>query len=240
MKNFFPLLRSDRLREMIAYDKRGYVFRLGKDKFNYVRNILVANIKEDEMDKRNEVCYFFEVRTNQKEPRFYITKINKKQKESCIYLTIYEIYLLFLKLSQILSIETVTKILNSDCDKLWYIYYTGLEFELKYFNQSIPEGSIRIPESNIEITYENLFILLALIQDKSNYYWSISSKENEKLYTNGILRLLICLLNTKSNSILDSHKWQYNELISKHELLTDDYKYKYYLTQDEYDNIMEV
>ena len=240
MNNFIPLVNSDRLREINKYSRRGYVFRDGKDKFNYVRNVFVRNKKVDEGGS-DGACYFFEVR-NKQEPRFYITVTENELKESCIYLTMYEIYELLVEIAKKTSLETVTKMLTSKRDKVWYMYYTALEFELKYFSETIPSDMLQIPDSNVKIRYENFFLLIAMIQEKSNYYWSNSTEENNRLYTNGIIRLLVCLINTKGNYLLEKHKWKYNVIKDKYEMIPNAKKedYKYYLTRDEYKTIMEV
>lgn len=231
MNNFVPLLRSDRLREIIEYNKRGYVFRLGEDRFKYVRNISVCNAYNYE--------YSFEVRVSQDEPRFYIVSKKDNKKESCIYLTIYEIYLILVEISKVLSIDEVARILKNKRDSKLVIDYTGLKFQLNFFSSDIPVGKVKIPESNIEITYENFLLLLALIQDKSNYYWSISTFENKEKYTNGILRLLITLISIKGSETLESHKWYYNEHKEIYEKPKEKYEFKYYLTQKEFESIME-
>lgn len=232
MNNFVPLLRSDRLREIMEYNKRGYVFRLGEDRFKYVRNISVYNL--------NNQKYDFEVRVSQDEPRFYIVSENNNIKENCIYLTIYEIYLILVEMAKKLSIDEVTRILKSKRSSKISIEYTGLKFQLNFFSYGLLMGGVKIPESNIEITYENFLILLALIQDKSNYYWSISNYENKKNYTDGILRLLITLINIEGSEILESHKWYYNKDKKIYEQPKEKYEFKYYLTEEEFNSIMEV
>lgn len=232
MNNFVPLLRSDRLREIIEYNKRGYVFRLGEDQYKYVRNISVCNAHNYEFN--------FEVRVSQDEPRFYIVSEKDNTKESCIYLTIYELYLILVEMSLALTVDVVTRILKNKRDSKLNIDYTGLKFQVNFFSSNIPEGKIKIPESNIEITYENFLLLLALIQDKSNYYWSISTNENKEKFTDGILRLLITLISTKGSEILESHKWYYNDKKEIYEKPKEKYEFKYYLTQKEFESIMEV
>lgn len=236
MNNFIPLLRADRLREINEYANREYIFRLGQNKYNHVGNFIVTNNIATDSTK-----YYFEARTNQKEPRFYLTvKDDTGLKECCIYLKLFDIYILLYELCKKVPKEKVTEILLSERNMIWRVNYTRLNFEMKFFSAEIPDEYMRIPESNIKISYQNLFCIIALIQDKSNYFWSISTEENKNNYTDGIIRLLVCLINTEENSILESHMWKYISKLNRYELRTDDYNYKYYLTLDEYENIMEV
>lgn len=232
MNDFVPILRADRSREMIEYERRGYVFRLGENQYIYARNISVK--KPDEKE------YSFEVRVTHSETRFYMISEDSKINESCVYLTIYELYQLLLGMTKKISVETITNILQSKRDSIWKIHYTGLKFDLKFFSTEIPKGKVRIFDSNIEVTYETLFLLLALIQDKSNYYWSIKPTEDKMLYVDGLLRLLVALINVDGHPILRSHKWEYNFRKKVYEKPKEKYDFKYYLTQDELKNIMEV
>jgi len=236
MKTLIPLIKSDRLREMNLYKSKEYSFRSGEDKYIYLRKInIIIN--------RNK--YYFQIRDNQYELKFFISV-----EDSCIYLTIMEIYDLLKKISDNIGAKKIAKILVGDRKKTAKIDYMGLEFEVMFFTSSIPKGKVLLPESNVEISYEYLFLLIAIIQDKSNYLWRLSNTDNNK-YLDGILRLFACLISTKQNKILEDIGWYYNtlkdkysfnefknmnEIITTKDIKANDIKVKYYLTHKQFDD----
>lgn len=240
MKTLIPLVKSDRLREIYLYKSKDYSFRSGENKYVYIRKMKV-------IIDTNEYC--FQIRDNQSEQKFFIAF-----NSSCIFLSIIEIYDLLRQISSKIGTNKVKTILTGKRNKSAKIEYTELEFELMFFTNKIPEGKILLPESNLEISYEYLFVLIALIQDKSNYLWMLSNKINHK-YINGILRLLTCLISTKQNEFLKKLRWDYDTLNNKYyineSIIMDehittkdingkDIIIKYYLTKKQFVDIMKV
>jgi hypothetical protein len=209
MNTFIPLVRNDRLREINTYKSKDYSFKLGEDKYIYTSKI--------EVNVDNNI-YCFQVRDNQSELKFYICVA-----DTCMYLTLPEIYDLLKQICDKVGTGLVKSILMGKRKKIVKLSYTGLEFEVNFFSKSIPNGEILMPESNIEIKYEYLFVLIALIQDKSNYLWMLSNQANKK-YRNGILRLYACLISTKQNEFLEKLGWGFD-------LLNDKY---YFMSEEEY------
>jgi len=240
MKNLIPLLRQDRLREIKEYKARGYIFRNGENKYFYVRNITVSNkeIQDDLKTPDNEVTYSFQVRVDQDERRFYILNKSTMQSDNCIYLTIYEIYQLLIEISRLITPQKIVATLLGGRTNKRYINYTDLQFEVSFFDDDFEPCEVSIPGSNIMISYENLLILIALIQDKSNYLWS--DNEEKSLYIDGLLRLLCCLISTQDNEELKNHGWLYDPDLALYKVTDANNKEKYYLTPDQYQNIMEV
>lgn len=103
------------------------------------------------------------------------------------------------------------------------------------------DGKINPKDSSVEITYQEFFTLINLIQEKSNtlFLW----RENDKTYVNGLMRLLIVLLsNNEDMEILLQKGWKYDEDNEKYILDVkrdkEINKSKYYLTEDDYNNII--
>jgi hypothetical protein len=240
MNTLIPLVKSDRLREIVSYKSKDYIFRLGEDKYTYIRKISVS---------LKGKAYSFQLRDNQADIKFYISV-----EDSCIYLTLPEIYKLLKKIADKLGYKRVCDILTCQRNKIGKINYMGLEFEVNFFSNTIPKGTILLPESNLEISYEYLFLLISLIQDKSNYLWVLSSEDNRQ-YVDGILRLFACLLATRKSSFLEKLGWFYDdtsdryifdEVKKENELLTakgiqgKDFKIKYYLTEEQFKDIIKM
>lgn len=239
MFTFIPAIREVRRNEINIYKSNGIDF-IRENDYKLVERISIA---------KSQNCYNFEVRVDFKEVRFYIIKSN-----SCIYLSLYEIYTL---LNDIY--------LNSDIDiseELKKIYDNSKEkFICKNKEYEFPECSIienqyqiRIPNSNLEISYTELLLLIFLIQEKSNYLCSIS--EDMYIYKNGIINMMITLLNCREdNTYLKELGWYYSQHKSYYSenqlkyLKKSDEKYeerkkiadrKYYLTQSEMKSILKI
>lgn len=225
MNTLIPLVKSDRSREMLVYKDKGYSFRTGENKYIYIRNIKI---------KVKRKTYFFQIRDNQSELKFYIY-LN----DSCIFLTLLEIYELLKQISDELGSNRVQKILVGDRKKIAVLDYMGLTFEVMFFSNTIPKGNVLLPESNLEISYEYLFLLIALIQDKSNYFWMLSKKDNRK-YIDGIVRLFACLVSTKNNKFLKKLGWYYDANKEKYtfEELRD--VNKIFTTKDNKGNVIRI
>lgn len=242
MKDFIPLIRQDRLREMNEYKQRGYIFREHEPRFRFVRNISVSN-KSQKVNYDNSVAtinYFFQVRVEQSETRFFILQNSLVDIESCMYMTIFDIYELLLNFSTHIAADKIVRILMGERCTKWFLSYTGLEFEVDFF--SLNEENLRMvtSTSNIKISFENLLLLISIIQDKSNYHWSNSKQEKSPLYIDGILRLFCCLISTQGHEVLLNNGWSYDNNTSMYKLTNSDNDKKYYLTLDQYKNIMGV
>lgn len=73
---------------------------------------------------------------------------------------------------------------------------------------------IEVEDGSVQIDYKTLFILINLIQEKSNYLFERSKKYRG--YKNGIIRLLITLIQIeKNNPILEEKGWVYDETEKK-------------------------
>jgi hypothetical protein len=242
MNTFIPLVRNDRLREINIYKSKGYYFKLGEDKYIYSSKIDV---------KIDGVVYCFQIRDNQSELRFYICV-----DDACMYLTLPEIYDLLAQICEKVDTRIVKSILMGKRERIAKLCYTGLEFDVNFFSKPIPQGKILIHGSNIEIEYKYLFLLIALIQDKSNYLWMLSNQANKK-YKNGILRLYTCLISTKENKLLEKLGWGFDLRKDKYYFMSEEEfnkveepiftkdvrgrntRIKYYLTQKQYKDIIE-
>jgi len=87
---FIPAIRKDRRDEINGYKSDGIGF-VKENEYKLVERISIS---------KNQNCYDFEVRVDFKEIKFYIIKNN-----GCIYLSLYEIYILLNNIN-----------LNSDID----------------------------------------------------------------------------------------------------------------------------
>lgn len=239
MYTFVPTIRENRRNEINIHKLNGIDFVREND-YKLVERIFIL---------KDNIRFDFEVRVDFREVRFYIIK-----NYSCIYLTLYEIYLL---LNDIY--------INSDIDvsvELKKIYDNAKEkFICKNKEYEFPKSSfienqykIRIPNSNLEISYTELLLLIFLIQEKSNYLCSIS--EDMYIYKNGIINMMITLLNCrKKTTCLRELGWNYspdkNRYIENKLRYLDknDEKYrerketvdrKYYLTETEMNCILEM
>lgn len=243
MINFVPLIRADRRREINAYKSKGYIFRGTELSYCFTRNITVSNLSiySKGKDTPIERQYHFQVRQIN-EPKFYVLVDSDDQYQCCLYLSIYEIYEILLQFANKMTPLTVVEYLMSDRSQKWYFQYTSLEFEINFYSEA-PNSEIQlVPGSNVTLSYENLLILIIMIQEKSNYLWGISKEEGKEKYTDGIIRLLCCLISTSGNEILEKHGWMFLTNEGKYHLnLEKTYPLKKsYLTQQEYKNIMEV
>ena len=85
-----------------------------------------------------------------------------------------------------------------------------------------------------------MFLLIILIQEKSNALFKRSTG-NKRLYVNGILRLLIVLLEgEQEDTLLKSLGWSWNAKEYEFQYVSKDNRkgreiFKYYLTKTEYD-----
>lgn len=244
---FIPIIREERKKEMGSYEKLGVGF-IEKRKYKLIEKISIeSNVNSEELIE-------FEVRVTFKEVRFYIIK-----SDSCVYLSINEIYQLLNDMNLYNDIDII--------DKLTVFYKTTEKDQFVYKDKTynFPKSpnfydkyKIKIANSNLNISWNEFFILIFLIQEKSNYFWSIK-KEETIPYNNGIIYLLITLLNCKeNNNLLKELGWNYSteeerymdNVLSKpdrDEVSEEEYEEnckiverKYYLTEDEMKSILKI
>lgn len=239
MFTFIPDIRENRRNEINNYKSNGIEFIRENDYKLVERICILKNLK----------CYNFEVRVDFKEVRFYIIKSN-----SCIYLSLYEIYILLNDIyinSDIDITEELKKIYDNSKEKF---ICNNKEYEFPECSIIENQYQIRIPNSNLEISYTELLLLIFLIQEKSNYLCSIS--EDMYIYKNGIINMMITLLDCHDeNTYLKELGWYYLEQKNKYMenqlryLKKSDEKYeerkkiadrKYYLTQSEMKSILKI
>lgn len=197
MFEFIPAIRTDRYREIKEYKEKGFGFI----KENDYRLINKVKIRHSDNN-----FYEFEVRVDFNEVRFYI--INNS---SAIYLSIYQLYELFHQMLLDSKIDVVLELkqLLKKNKKQNFLYH-GIEYEIPKIRKFSEKYEIHISASNMNISYNELFYLLVLIQTKSNYFFSISGVKKE--FSNGIIRLFIALLSVKNNNqILDNNGWEYDK-----------------------------
>ncbi|BBF42627.1 hypothetical protein lbkm_1311 [Lachnospiraceae bacterium KM106-2] len=228
MKEFVPAARTDRRRQIIEYEKKGYEF-INKNEFIYINKITVLD---------NDENYEYGIRLNPNEVYFYI--INDG---ASIYLSIYEIYVLLKGEVSKGSIELLNVLKEYPNIKETTIFrYKGICYELKKLNNSLANKMINISKTSLKISYRQLVILIYLIQEKSNYLFGLS--DDKVGYIDGLIRMLYNLLKINSeNSFLKSLGWIYDSDFLGYKLVKEKKrglrnKYRYYLTADEERSIL--
>ena len=244
MENFISTIRTDRFREMKEYDDKGYFF-IDRQAYR----------KIDKITTRQEGYEMtFGVEATQNDVYFYL--INN---QANTYLSIYEIYQLLLAvtcsegedfvvnaLKQQLRLK-IRKSPGKNKKDVWLnqekFEYCGIEYDIRKTVELGRKGEVGIPDISLEITYKQLFLLINLIQEKSNALF-LRGKQNRK-YADGILRLFVVLLCVhKELNLLTDLGWSYNAetdgfLFEAPKEENQRNKRKYYLTKKEYDNIMK-
>ena len=243
MYEFIPVIRTDRYREIRAYKEKNFTF-IKEKKFR-----LIDTIKINKSDKEK---YKFEVRADFYDVKFYIIENN-----AAIYLTFFQLYELFKQVHLSGNIKVtyhLRQLLKRDKKEIFL--YRGIEYKFTKIREFSLLHKVSIPNSGIQINYNELFYLLVLIQEKSNYLWSRSISEANKNFSNGIIRLIIVLLENKNgHEILNNLGWfmnddgdgfKPNKLVElkkgtvnykKHKELV---KRKYYLTELEFGSIINL
>ncbi|WP_373261785.1 hypothetical protein [Hungatella hathewayi] len=229
MKNFIPAARTDRFREMKAYEEKGYQIQ---NKNNYIK---IDELNIIYMKKQ----YVFGVEITKNEIYFYINRDLAN-----IYLSITEIYELLRNFDNGTIVNAMKKQLlvkkNNDI-----FYYKDIGYKLPQMVALELERKILISQSGMEITYSELFILINLIQEKSSVLFRRSTVANKK-FANGIFRLLIVLCEKEGYiSKLSELGWEWDDTDRRFILETIENRdgrnrYKYYLTNDEYKTIMGI
>lgn len=228
MKNFVPAVRTDRFREMKMYADKGYSFIIKRD-YRKVDKIFVEN---------NGKEYTFGIEVTQNEIYFYI--VNDLANA---YLTLVDIYVILAEIAKAEGTGTVVKVLKKQlrCKETDSFYYQGIEYKMRR-TAAWSSKEVRISQTGLYLTYQQILMLVNLIQEKSNSFFQRSKAY--KSYKDGILRLLIALLSCEEDCVLLSHLgWRYSGEEQRFRLQiqeeTDERsKMKYYLTRMEYKNIM--
>lgn len=230
MKELISVIRTDRKREMYNYDNQGY------DLGARPRYILIGKIEVNVEGEK----YQFGVQADGYEIYFHIINDGANY-----YLSIYDIYKVLYQINIREGADYVEKILreqiivNATHEPEEILYYQGVSYKIHQIVLPKNNSVVMLEDASTGIDYKYLFILLSLIQEKSN---ALFYKEPE--YTNGIYRLLIVLLTKRENIILlNKLGWFWNKAeclyISGSVAVRDARsKKKYYLTNDEYNSII--
>ena len=185
MKNLIPACRTDRIREMALYEKKGYLIQ-NKDKYVMIDSVEI------------EYCgqlYQYGIQVTRDDLYFFITCNSAN-----IYLTIVELYELMRSITQkegdflITTMKRQLKIRRES-----KVRYRGLEYKIPEIILLPEKGEISIPDSGMKISYDELYVLMNLIQAKSSALFK-RGKAKDKKYAMGLLRLFIVLL-SKQESI---------------------------------------
>lgn len=236
MNDFISSIRNDRDIEIKERESKGIVI-FSKPHYRIIDTVEVL---------LDENTYTFGVHANNSEVYFYI--INNGANTYYSIIELYELLKLicdrgndavvFEALENIAKMDTVHKY-NKD-GMVEFLYR-----ERSYYINKIeyPEYSseIEAPDGAAKISYIELFLLITLIQEKSNALFNRGSGNNEQ-YLNGLARLLYCLLKLdKDHEYLSNLGWYYSEEKELFELYRDksqEEKRKYYLTEAEYMSII--
>lgn len=220
---FVPYVRSLRSKEIALFEDKGYIVS-NKADYTFTDKINIDI---------NGKLHCFGIRVNINEVYFYI--LNKGVN---LYLTISEIYELLWEIvinnGGIWVLEEL-EFYSKVNDTIPFEYRSTI-FKVHKISNIVPNGIIPIKNSEINISYEDLFLLIYLIQDKSNYFESLSA---EKKYENGLVRLLKVLLKCNSDNIhLATLGWKFNNVekkyvLQKEKIVGERNKKRYYLTVDE-------
>lgn len=227
-KSFVEDVRELRWDEIQRYEEKGY---LVPNKASYVLNDTIAI-------KIGRKQYCFGMRVNINDVYFYIL-----HEGSQIYLSIYQIYLLLWKLVNTRKKKYVTDALDfyMENDEEIDFVYRGKIYMVHKLPDYVPNDRVRVLDSDINISARELFLLIYLIQDKSNYLESLS-KEGE--YVNGLVRLLrVLLLCDGPVTTLQTLGWMYNAetgrfYLQKEKLVGKRNQKRYYLTEAEEEVIL--
>lgn len=229
MKDFLAIARNDRNRERVEYSRKKY---LVPDYYRMVRKIRI---------EREGRVYELGVQVSTQDYYFYII-----ENEENAYYSIREIYDLLRAMSEKEGKEYVCDLLTKqmkETNKEKFIY-EDIEYEIR--KSIVPDriGDIQVWDGSKEISYEMLFMLINIVQEKSSAMF-LKGVNNEK-YVDGIIRLLIVLVCCSDNhDILNSKGWFWddrNQYFIYRNVLSEEEKRhkKYYLTEGEFDDIMSV
>lgn len=228
MKNLIPVLRTRRLLEMKQYQEKGYQIQ---DKKHY---LMLEKVQLRYMD----TDYEYRVQVTQDELYFYISR-----DDANMYLSIAEIYDLLAGLpdeNKAAFVNVMKKQLRQRSAAHLEFINHGLTYKMMQPVGFGREFTIAVPQNGIQITNRELFLLLILIQSKSNELFRRSTGK-KRSYVNGILRMLIILLECQNeDTLLGSLGWRWEDKMQRYVFISKDSrkgreKFKYYLTKKEYD-----
>lgn len=237
--DFISTIRTDRLRQI--RDKKNQKLIINDSRrYRYIDEIYLKNNKKD---------YSFGVQVSFREIFFYI-----KDGGSNCYYNIEDLYNLLRLMTK--SSRTRKKYVLTNLDKLIgscsdnsiekiegenYFVYQGIEY---YFDNPLIKdngATVSLSEGDPLISYAKVFVLLNLIQKKSNSFFENGNTD----YINGLVRMLRVLLDLKhDNPTLIKKGWKYIRADKKfvfnyiYNEDKDDKYDKYYLTEEEYNDIM--
>ena len=249
VNDFISAIRTDRIREMKTRKKSGidisneYMYRI-------VDTIIVRTNNGEDLE--------FGFQANQKDVYFYIIDGGANS-----YYTIVELYDL-LKIicdsgNKEIVYDVLHKIETTEMKKIatevdedgkvhekWEnradFLYRDVVYHLKDIEYPDYNRIIEMPDGAKDLSYIHLFVLLNLIQEKSNALFTRGDVENSQ-FVNGIMRLFICLLKGKKNyAELERMGWFYDEEEDRYFMdfeKVEDKARKYYLTKEEYLGIIK-
>lgn len=227
MEDFLTTLRTDRKREISCYKKRGY---LVDDRYRMIRKISI-----EDMD--------FGVQVSARDYFFFL--INNGQNA---YYSVYELYSLLRLMALELGRDNVNSLLQKQINsrEKGKLIYEDIDYEMKKSVIPKKNDKIEVEDGSEQIDYKTLFILLNLMQEKSNSLFGSSIKNKD--YKNGMIRLLITLIGVeKDNPVLRDRGWVFDHSKKRfnYDEKKDKYKNKekfkkYNLTKGEKDSIMSI
>lgn len=229
VKNFIPVMRNKRLLEMKLYIDKGYEIQ---DKKHYC---MLENVR---LNYLNE-WYEYGIQVTQDEIYFYINK-----DKANIYLSIIEIYHLLIGFNEIdggYFLSCLKKQLRQKVSQRSEFINQGLAYKIAKPVEIQKVMCVNVLQTGIQITNKELFLLLLLIQEKSNALFKRSTGI-KRSYANGIFRLLVVLLEKKQDDeLLEYLGWKWDEKSRKFNFLKKEKRigrevYKYYLTKSEYND----
>lgn len=228
MRDFLLIARNDRKREKLLYSKKQY---LVPDSYRMIRKIRF---------EREYRMIELELQVSKQDYYFYLI-----ENEGNAYFSIPEIYDLLNTMSDMEGKEYVSNLLKKQLMEIEKesFYYEDTEYEIRKCVIPDRDGKIAIFDGSQKISYEMLFILINIIQEKSSAMFS-KSNGNEK-YIDGIIRLLVALIECSgTHTVLNEKGWLWNfedkcYVFSKEKKREKNIK-KYYLTKGEFDDIISL
>lgn len=245
-RNLKVLLREDRRREISERINQGMIIP-NQNTYRYTSKIVLCN-GDGNLPRDME----FGVEVTASEIFLYLIK-----DEANVYLSAKDLYSILLEirtkdgLGLILDVFEEQQKQSVIClnpkkenDKKYknydYLLYRGIRYRIPRTIIPNHNGSFMMNDCQMYISYDELFALIHIIQEKSNAFWLEDNK-----YKNGLVRLLQALLQLENdNEILKNRGWHYkeseNRFYYKVPQKEDNNKsIKYYLTMKEYRNIIK-
>lgn len=226
MRDFLSILRTDRKREISKYREKDY---LVTEFFRMVRKIEIDG-------------FTIGVQVSSQDYFFYLIDDDQNA-----YFSVRELYDLLLQMSIREGKNYVLGLLGKQIteEEESAFRYENIDYSIKKTVVPEREGEIIVEDGSSSVSYQQLFVVLNLVQQKSNTMFE-NSPGNEG-YKNGILRLLMTLIEAEENhKILQSKGWFFDsedeKYVYKDVFLNEEDKKlkKYYLTEEERDDIMSL